>query len=221
VNLSGAAAGTSQTLNVSADTTSQETDITNFVTAYNTLVSTMNSLSSFNSSAATGTQAGPLLGDSTLQTIQNTLSNLIGTGVQSGGTTVSLATIGIKLQSDGTLSVNTATLDSAVQNNPTAITALFTATGSLGQQLNSSITGFTQTGGIIDNRTDAINANITSVKAQQATLATYAAQLTAQYNSEFTALNSLMAQTNSDSQYLTQLFGGANSAGALASANNQ
>ncbi|MGA7814982.1 MAG: flagellar hook protein FliD, partial [Caballeronia sp.] len=52
-------------------------------------------------------------------------------------------------------------------------------------------------------------------------LATYTAQLTNQYQAEFTALNSLMATTNNNSQYLTQLFGGANSAGAYATASSQ
>jgi flagellar hook-associated protein 2 len=47
-------------------------------------------------------------------------------------------------------------------------------------------------------------------------LTAYTAQLTSQYNNQFSALNNLLATTNSNSQYLTQLFGGANSAGTLA-----
>ena len=50
----------------------------------------------------------------------------------------------------------------------------------------------------------------------QEALSAYQAQLTAQYNAQFTALNTLMVSSNSNAQYLTQLFGGSNSAGALA-----
>lgn len=41
-------------------------------------------------------------------------------------------------------------------------------------------------------------------------------QLTNSYNAQFTALNTLMAHMSSNASYLTALFGGANSAGALA-----
>jgi flagellar hook-associated protein 2 len=47
-------------------------------------------------------------------------------------------------------------------------------------------------------------------------LTAYTAQLTSQYQAQFTALNTLMATMNNNAQYLTQLFGGTNSAGALA-----
>ena len=39
---------------------------------------------------------------------------------------------------------------------------------------------------------------------------------TKQYQAQFTALNALMAKMNSNTQYLTRLFGGANSSGTLA-----
>ncbi|VVD31194.1 protein of unknown function (plasmid) [Paraburkholderia dioscoreae] len=68
----------------------------------------------------------------------------------------------------------------------------------------------------MDTETTAINADLTSIASQQTTLAAYTAQLTSQYQAQFTALNTLMATMNNNSQYLTQLFGGTNSAGALA-----
>jgi flagellar hook-associated protein 2 len=83
--------------------------------------------------------------------------------------------------------------------------------------MNTAINAFTQTGGIIDIRTNQLTSDLQSVTTQSTALTAYTAQLTSQYNNEFTALNTLMATTNSNSQYLTQLFGGANSAGALAS----
>jgi flagellar hook-associated protein 2 len=55
-----------------------------------------------------------------------------------------------------------------------------------------------------------------SVTAQQSKLSDDATQLTKQYQSQFTALNTLMATMNNNSAYLTALFGGSKSAGALA-----
>jgi flagellar hook-associated protein 2 len=81
--------------------------------------------------------------------------------------------------------------------------------------MTTSLNSFLGTGGLIANNQDPLNADLKSITAQQDTLASYSAQLTHQYQAQFTALNTVMSTMNKNSQYLTQLFGGANSAGAL------
>jgi flagellar hook-associated protein 2 len=216
LNLTSAAVTTpasTQTLTIAADTTSQASAINNFVTLYNTLVTTMGTLTQYNASS---TSQGPLLGDSTLNTINNTLASIVASGVKDGSTSQSLASIGISLQANGTLLVDSTTLTSALQNNSSTVASLFNSTNGIGEQLNSSVTNFTQTGGMIDVRTTALNSDLTSITTQQTNLSDYISQLTSQYSAQFTALNTLMATTSNNSAYLTQLFGGTNSAGALA-----
>ncbi|MFP3249048.1 MAG: flagellar filament capping protein FliD, partial [Paraburkholderia sp.] len=213
---SSSSSSSAQTLTIAPNTATQVSDIETFVSDYNAVVSTMSSLSSFNSSAAAGSQGGPLLGDSMLNQIQSTLGNIVSGSVSNSGVTAALSSLGITLESNGQLSVDSTTLTSAVQSNPTQVAALFNSTNGIAAQLNNNITTFTQTGGIIDIRTNQLTADLQSVTTQSNALTTYTQQLTSQYNAEFTALNNLMATTNSNSQYLTQLFGGANSAGALA-----
>jgi flagellar hook-associated protein 2 len=93
---------------------------------------------------------------------------------------------------------------------------LFSSTNGIAEQLNTNITSYTSSTGIIQNRTDALNNDLTSISNQQTSLAAWQAQLTSQYTAQFTALDTLMATMNNNTQYLTQLFGGTNSAGALA-----
>ncbi|MGY6164131.1 flagellar filament capping protein FliD [Paraburkholderia strydomiana] len=214
---SGVTAGNSQVLTIASDTSSQATAITNFVNLYNTLITTMGTLTSFDSTQAAGSQGGPLLGDSMANTIQNSLASIIGSGVKSGSSTFTLGSIGISLNADGTLTTDTTALNSALQSSPATVAALFNSTDGIAAKLNTSITNFTAIGGIMDTETTAINADLTSIAAQQTTLNAYTAQLTSQYQAQFTALNTLMATMNNNSQYLTQLFGGTNSAGALSS----
>lgn len=205
-----------QTLNIATDTTSQNTAITNFVSLYNTVVTTMASLSSYSSGS---TSQGPLLGDSTLQTIKNSLASIVGGAVGSASTGFTLSSIGIDLNdspADGTLVVNQSKLTTALSSNPAQVASLFNSTNGIGAQLNNAITSFTQTGGIIAQSDTSLNADLKSITAQQSTLADYTTQLTNQYQAQFTALNTLMATMNNNSQYLTALFGGTNSAGALA-----
>jgi flagellar hook-associated protein 2 len=96
------------------------------------------------------------------------------------------------------------------------VAALFNSTDGVGAKLNKSIDEFTRTGGIIDTRNNALTADLKSVTAQQTKLSDYSTQLTKQYQSQFIALNTLMATMNNNSAYLTALFGGSKSAGALA-----
>ncbi|WP_175999173.1 flagellar filament capping protein FliD [Burkholderia stabilis] len=214
LNLTSAAVSASQpqTLTVAADTKSQAAAINNFATLYNTLVTTMGSLSSFTSGASS---QGPLLGDSTLNTIKNALASIVASGVSGTGSTVNLASIGVTLQADGTLQVDNTALNGALQSNPSGVATLFNSKTGIGQQLTTNITNYTQTNGLIAARTTALNNDLKSVTQQQSNLSNYVAQLTTQYQAQFTALNTLMATMNSNSQYLTQLFGGANSAGAM------
>ncbi|CAK0430319.1 flagellar hook-associated protein 2 [Burkholderia pseudomallei] len=223
LNLTQAAVGATQTLNVTTDTTAQATAITNVVNLYNTVITTMSSLSSLSGAGTSSQSAGPLLGDSTLNMIRNSLARVVGAGVTTGGSTTSLASISIKFadgssssQTDGALTIDTAKLNAALQNSPSTVAALFNSTNGIGAQLNTTIQNYVQTGGVFDTRSNALNQDLKSLAQQQTRLASYASQLTSQYNAQFTALNTLMAQMNSNSNYLTQLFGGSNSSGAMA-----
>jgi flagellar hook-associated protein 2 len=220
LNLTPAAVDTTgkspQTVTVAPDTATQATDIENFVSDYNAVVSTISTLTAFDSTASAGSQGGPLLGDATVNIIQSALGGIVSGSVNANGVNATLASVGISLNSDGTMTLDTSTLNTALQNDPTQVSALFNLTNGVGAQLNNSISNFTNTGGILDQRTAVFTADLKNVTTQSNTLTAYAAQLTSQYNAEFTALNSLMATTQSNTQYLTQLFGGTDSAGALA-----
>jgi len=222
----GTPAGTPQTLTVAQNTSSASTAINNFVSLYNTLVTTYGQVGNDNSAAAS-TQGGVLATSPMLTTIQNTLAGIIDSGVPNGNSTISLGSIGITLQAQatstlpaGSLVVDPTKLAAALQSNPSGVAALFNQTTGVAAQMTTSLNSFLNTGGLISNAQAAVNTDLASVAAQQTTLTAYTAQLTSQYQAQFTALNNLMATMNNNSQYLTQLFGGADSAGAMASANN-
>jgi flagellar hook-associated protein 2 len=222
LNLTAAAVGTgTQTLTVAPDTDTEVSDITNFVSSYNAVISTIGSLTSFDKTAAAGTQGGPLLGNSMVDSLQLTLGNIVSKSVTSSGVSGALSSLGITLNQDGTLSVDSDALNSAVQSDPDQVASVFNLTNGIAQQLNASIKGYTadsQDGGLISLQTDALTADLTSITTQTTALTAYSNQLTTQYNAEFTALNALMASTANDTQYLTALFGGSNSSGALSDA---
>ena len=117
---------TSTAFTIARDTAGATTAINNFVSAYNTIATGLASLTSYN--AATKT-AGALNGDSTMRVISTRLQSLLSTVVPTGGSVTSLGDVGIKLGTDGTLSVDTAKLTSALTSDPTSVSRLFAKTG--------------------------------------------------------------------------------------------
>lgn len=213
LQLASTAVGTTQTLSVATNNNTIQQTITNFAAAYNSWITNEQSLSSFNTSTST---AGPLLGDAMLNSVVNGLASIVSNGVTSNGTTYSLAQIGLDLQDNGTIVVNSATLSSALASSPASVQALFNGTNGIGQQLNSFVNAYTEsTTGQIDQRTATITSDLTSLTDQQTALTDYQNTLAAQYNAQFTALNTLMTQMANNTSYLNQLFGGNGSAGTL------
>jgi flagellar hook-associated protein 2 len=214
-----------QTLTVSADNSSVETDLSAFVTAYNAVIDQMNSLAAPNSSNMSG-GGGVLLGDEMLNQIGAALGGIADGKVSSGAMQGTLASLGITFQTDTggnpfaelliDADPNGPTLDDVVANNPGIVSTLFNDTNGIAQQLDSALTAYTSMNGIIATRSDALTDDIKSLGKQQDDLSDFSMQLTSQFNDQFTALNNIMAQAQSNENFLTALFGGNNSNGALA-----
>ncbi|GBG13000.1 flagellar hook-associated protein 2 [Novimethylophilus kurashikiensis] len=115
----------STTLNVARDTSTAKKAIQDFVAAYNSLNGTISSLASYD---ATSKQGGILLGDSAVNSIQARIRGLLGsalTGV--GGSYTTLSQVGVSFQKDGTLSLDTSKLQTALASKPDDVAALFSA----------------------------------------------------------------------------------------------
>ncbi|CAB3765060.1 flagellar filament capping protein FliD [Paraburkholderia humisilvae] len=214
-----------QTLTIAPDSSSVETDLSTFVTAYNAVIDQLNSLAAPNSTATTG-GGGLLLGDEMLNQIGAALGGIAGGKISSGGLQGTLASLGITFQTDtggnpfAELQIdadpNGPTLDDVVANNPGIISALFNDTNGIAQQLNTALDSYTSVSGIIASRTSALTDDIKSLGQQQDDLNDYSTQLTSQFNDQFTALNTLMAQAQSNTNFLNALFGSSQNPGALA-----
>ncbi|CAG9243900.1 flagellar filament capping protein FliD [Paraburkholderia unamae] len=217
IKLESASVGTKQTLTIAPDMTATGTAIRDFVKAYNSYVDAMSGLTSFTAGTdSSSSHSGALLGDSVARMLSEALPAVIANGVKGGdGVRHSLGEIGIKLDKTGKLEIDDKTFDKALQPDNRAIATLF-GSGGIPAKLDAAIKPYVQSSGIIERRTDALNKELNDIKQQSTTLEARAALLTTKFNRQFTALNTLMTTMNNNAQYLTQLFGGANSAGALA-----
>ncbi|MEO6800677.1 MAG: flagellar filament capping protein FliD [Rhodanobacter sp.] len=198
VTINLAKTGSTQ-LTVSQDNSVATTAVQNFVTAYNSYVGTVGTLSSYDANSGT---AGVLLGDSMLTSVQRQISAVLGSRV-AGNSIGSLAALGVTRQADGTMALDSNRLASALSSNAGAVRDLFTGPKGYATQLTSTLATFTSSGGVLATRQQSLNDSLTKLSTQQtqlnARMSVYQSQLLKQY----TALDTMMSQLNNTSSYLT------------------
>jgi flagellar hook-associated protein 2 len=138
LNLASADPNTDVTLSVSPDVSSVATALNTFVTDYNSVVTSLNSQFTYDSST---NSAGVLSGDSSVRMVQDSLLSLASFSMTGNGTINTLQDLGVTMQDDGTLSVDSDTLNSALTNNFATLQSFFQGgTGSFGDALTTAMT---------------------------------------------------------------------------------
>jgi len=124
LNLNGQAPGTEVVLSVGTNTSAAAQAINTFVSDYNTLVGQVNSQFAYD---ATNQTSGPLSGDSTVRLLQSAL--LAAPSYSAGSDAIStLGALGITMNDDGSLTVDSGVLSSALQNNSPAVRSFMQGT---------------------------------------------------------------------------------------------
>jgi flagellar hook-associated protein 2 len=121
IDLVKAAEGTIVTISEEQPTTGMRDLVLEFKDAYNGL---WNSLSALTVAGGKDTPGGILAADSSIRQMKNLLSKLTSTALAATGDYTSLAQIGVYTNKDGTLGVDEAKLDAALEANPAAVTAM-------------------------------------------------------------------------------------------------
>ncbi len=181
------------TLQISPNLTPLATDINNFVTSWNTLIGAINSGIQYNSSTGA---AGNLTGDTSVDYVQEQMLAALSSSMSGNTGAVNLQSIGIEMQDDGTLSVDSTTLNNALQNNFSAVQNLFQSTSGVGQALQTALTSLTNpTTGALNVDMNGIASEVTDLNSQisdfQAQLQQTQTQLTLEYSTINTTLEQL------------------------------
>jgi flagellar hook-associated protein 2 len=194
----------STTLTIGNDTAGAQTSIGTFVTALNGLLTSIQTLTSYDPATQT---AGPLLGNATLQSFQNQLSKILGqvnTGISNGPN--SLAALGIGANPQGTFTSNATTLGNALTANLDSVAKLLSGPNGIATQLSTFANQYSQVGGLLDTISNSLKSSLADNAKQltdlTARMKVYSAGLTAEYNAMDTAV-ALLKQTQT---YLTQEF---------------
>ena len=193
------------TVNVERDTLKQREAISGFVKAFNDLKGTIGKLTSFNGDSET---AGELVGDSTVRTIESRLRSVL-TGGVAGGELSTLNQLGITLQRDGTLEMDDDTISDLVANNPQALSDFFVggdAGNGLAAQLDSTVEQMLGDNGVVKLAISGAESRVKSLDERYERMEKTIEGTISRYRTQFGQLDSMIAQMNSMSSYLTQQF---------------
>lgn len=126
---------TATTLNIAANNSGITTAVNNLVSAYNSIQGTITKATAYNSASKTG---GPLEGQYGINNILTQVQTILDGSVNGAPNELSmLAQVGVTFNSDGTLSVNSSQLQTAITNNPAGVASMFASNGATTDSLVS------------------------------------------------------------------------------------
>ena len=193
---------------ITNDNSAIETAFSSLVTAYNAVVNDISTQEGNNSSG----NPEPLYGSPTLSLIQSQLSTALTSGAASGSVS-NIAQLGLSFNDDGTLSLDTDTLDSELNSNFSDVTGYLQNTGSFGQNFATVLNnlGTQAPNGAVylaqqQNSTEeaSLNQNITN---ENAILAAQKTTLTDELNTANQVLQSIPSQLNEVNEMYSAITG--------------
>ena len=112
------------TLTIAPDKDSAKQALNDFVSAYNSLITAINT----QFKVGTSSQEGSLSSNNSLRSLQSSLLSNVTYAISGNDGLVNLASLGISMADDGTLSVNSSELDAALSSNFAAVHSFFQGT---------------------------------------------------------------------------------------------
>ena len=154
LNLLKAELDTPVSLDIANDHETVLSSVDSFVEKYNALIRVLDELTLYD---AESQSSGPLLGDTTARSIRDQIRREMSesvTDIQADFS--SLAEVGIELQLDGTLSVDTSRLSTILNEDFNRFGQLFTGTDGVAVRVYDIAENYLQTGGILQTRTEGV-----------------------------------------------------------------
>lgn len=201
------------TLSIGNDTTNIKTMITDFVNAYNNLMSKIDKYTAYDASAST---SGILNGDTSVSTIKSTLSSALQSSF--GNSQYSyLFAIGVSVDRYGKYQIDQSKLDAALTNDSDAVVSMLTkgldnptskpntSNGlfvSMKNAINNLIGGTTN---LFSSKANSLEAQVKNYNNLISKQESYIEKRKATLEAQFSALESTMSSLNSTSGLLTQM----------------
>lgn len=184
-------------LDIGRDKDATTKKLQGFLDAYNTLMSSIGTLTASGSGSTT---RGALAGDSAVQAIKSAVNGLIRTSF--GG--VNLIGYGVSADSSGKLTLDSSKLEKALAQNADGFEQLFSDKGNLIDSLSSALKTYTSsTSGLLTSRVNSLNDKLADIDDQFDDLQTRYNNSYARYLKQYTNLMQVMNSMDQTSSMFT------------------
>ncbi|MFG0531799.1 flagellar filament capping protein FliD [Pseudomonas sp. yb_2] len=187
-------------LSVSNNTDTLKTSVQSFITAYNALMTSINSVTKVTAGAdGSSTTGAALTGDATMRSMVNSIRSELTRSVGEGGLKT-LSQLGINtVQKTGLLELNETKWNDAVKTHAADISDLFTGKEGLLTRMTSATEGYAKTGGILASRQTSLTAQLKELESSQEALDRRIESLTETLTKKYNAMDTLVAQLKASS----------------------
>jgi len=205
-------------MTVAPDTAALKEKITAFVDGYNGVMDWISSgYVEFGASAPTEQEikngaeesfANLLRGDSAVNSVKRQLQSMLSSVIDNSGPLQTLSQLGIATQRDGSLNLNTTTLDNALKNNFNDISKLLAgedATDGVMKKFNNALFDLTSTtGGLYAAKKERYDAAVKRIDLSLLRMEPLIAKKEQTLRAQFSAMEQLISGMNNQSSFLTQ-----------------
>lgn len=160
------------TFTVAEDSSGSQEKVQTFVDAYNTLIDTIDSLTSYGDD---DTAAGVFAGDAGMNSLANQMDDIAHASY--GG--VSIVDYGITLDSDGHLQIDSTQFSEEMEENPDGLTSIFVGEDSMVAQMDDLMDSY------LDSSNGIIAMRQENIDDQQSKIQDESDQLTETYNTNY------------------------------------
>ena len=202
IDILQATGGASETLTVENDEEAARDLVGDFVESYNALIDIFDNLTNYDVEAEL---AAPLVGDATVRSIRDQVRremSIAVTDIEANFST--LSEVGIEVQLDGKLEINDVQLSATLGDEFVKFGQLFSNSDGFAVRLFDLTDGFLKSDGIIETRTKGLEETIEGYSDDREALNERLASLETRLLRQFNALDSLLAQLSSTSNFLAQ-----------------
>ncbi|MCC5870568.1 MAG: flagellar filament capping protein FliD [Gammaproteobacteria bacterium] len=199
----------SVTVSVEPDRDAVRTRLQTLVSRYNALV---DNIRTAGRADPEGENSGPLVGDSTLRAIQSRLSGVFSTRLDTGEDAglgesgfSTLLDLGLSTNLEGRAALDADKLTAALETDQAGVEALVSA---FAERFTGVLEGFGGRGGILETRTESLNAQLRRITQQREALDRRMEQVESRLRAQFSALDSVLTQFQNTSSFLAQQLQG-------------
>lgn len=197
-----------ETIEIASDTGALKESIQSFITKYNDVVKKAHEFGGYGQVKA----SNPVLaGDSTLRQVTNRLNDTLLTA-RGTGTYQTLASIGVKLNNDGTLKLDETKLTAAVNDDMDAVKYVLAGddgtNGGAMDALRDLVASFTESGkGLIATKKESLESRAKALEDRISREETRIDRYAEALRKQFTAMDTQVSSYNSQMQYLLSALG--------------